>query len=100
MQIDQYIPSAQGFCDYLNKLPYFSTRNAVAKYVAPSSYLSVMQFYIALSTNDNVRFVGSIDGAGFEKLGYILPASNTLVANRYFIGTRHADLSQPPVIIV
>jgi hypothetical protein len=100
LQIDQYIPNAQGFCDFLNDTAYFKLNNAKAVYVAPASYLYVMQFYICLTTSDAVRFVGTISGDGFDKLGYVLPASNAGLANRYFIGSRHADLSQPPVILV
>ena len=98
--IDQYIPSAQGLCDYLNSTPYFISAGAVAKYVPVPSFLAVLVFYISSVSSDSIRFSGTIDGFGFEKLGFNIPASNLSTSNRYFIGTRHADLSQPPVILV
>jgi len=98
--IDQYIKNPQSFCDYLTAHPYFVSKAATVKYVAPASYLDVMQFYICLTLNDATRFIGTIDGYGFDKLGYNIPASNAAVPSRYFISTRHADLSQPPVVLV
>ena len=70
------------------------------KYIPPVSYLDIMQFYICRTTNDAVRFVGYIYGDGFEKLGFKVPFANDYNSDRRFVGSRHADLSQPPVILL
>ena len=70
-------------------------------YVPPASYLDVMQFYICRTNDANIRFTGTIDGFGFEKLGYTgLPKSNASRLDRYFVGTGIADLSQPPSVLL
>ena len=94
--IDQYLKSAQALCDWVSAQQYFKDKNAVMKYVAPPSYLDVLQFYICLSTNDATRFVGTISGDGFEKLGFVVPFNGGPI----FTGVKHLDLSQPPVILI
>lgn len=97
--IDQYIKSLDSLCRYLSDLDYFKAQGAVVTRIAEPDYLDTFAFDIRSSANAAVKFVGTLTGAGWEKLGFALPANNS-VGSTTFYGTRHADLSQPPVILV
>ena len=84
----------------MNDQPYFVAANAKMVYAEPTSYLHIFTFYIRKIAVNETRFIGTITGDGFDKLGFNLPTSDDGSANRLFKGKRHADLSQPPVILV
>ena len=57
-------------CSYVNDQPYFAARNARMTRIIPAGYLNTFDFDIRLSTNAAIKYLGTISGGAFDKLGY------------------------------